>query len=966
MFRCGCFAIGVCLLGHGMADPSLLPPVSIKDASGLRLSPRAYPTWEQRKLILENGLEVLMISDPGANTAAAVSVGVGSIHEPPRLQGLAHFLEHMLLQSTKKYPAANDYYRFISDHGGKRNAYTDSDRTVYAMSIPQEALLEAMDRFAQFFVAPTFDEEAMARELQVIHQEFLRYRDSDAWRAQELLKHALNEEHPYHRFDIGTADTLKEIKRSDLMEFWSRYYTTDHMRLVIQSSLPMDDLQRIVNATFGAIPKRIGAPIPQPSTPLFGTRARGSFQCNHSHGGQRRLHLHWEMPPGLVLNQEQAPDWHLHRLLMSGHAGGLLDQLHQRGWIQGLHSATDRISTGQAMVTLVADLTQEGGQHWRDVATQIYAYLDILRRDPLPSAIQEQTILFALQQHLHRTRQDAFEEVMEQADQLLDESMASYPRLSLAPLEWHRHALRELLPHLQPAKGLHHLQLPTEELAIEMPDMEPWFQIPYSWRPLGEEDLVALTTPLAGEPMQCPRLNPLMASDFNVLSQAAPVKWTWPHPTLIESTDRAQIYWKLDETFGLPRSVLTLRWLSPRLDESLDATLYGDLVMLLLEQRLLSFSTLASAADLQLRYASAGDRIELQVSGLSHHAGDALLEMVRQLRHLQWTKEELSQACTELAGRYLQEGEDYPNQQARRILQGVLQPPFWSTELKGRALSQLDEESFTAWWHGCCDQVYVQALWYGNMGRDRAQLLTDRVHGILQSRPWSKAMHPPHQLVSVQEAKQLCLLRQPCTRPGQGLCLAIPLECRDAHDRAFLRIMTSALQEPFFSTLRSQQKTSYSLSTSFSEYRDRMGWLLFTQLSHSHRGLDLLGRDHAFLDGCLHEPGPFFSEERFESLRLGRLQLWERAFASQQEEVAWILRQAFEENGNFDLGDEMVEAFKAMRYEEVLEHWKAWMTQPQGEIAVWIDGPLDVTEAVVREYTPAGESQPTLNIVEVR
>ena len=57
--------------------------------------------------------------------AAAMAVGVGSFCDPPELQGLSHYLEHMLFMGSSKFPDENDYDAFLASHGGASNAYTE-------------------------------------------------------------------------------------------------------------------------------------------------------------------------------------------------------------------------------------------------------------------------------------------------------------------------------------------------------------------------------------------------------------------------------------------------------------------------------------------------------------------------------------------------------------------------------------------------------------------------------------------------------------------------------------------------------------------------------------------------------------------------------------------------------------------------------------------------------------------------
>ena len=118
-----------------------------------------------RLVTLENGLQTLLVSNPDTPKAAAsLDVLVGSGDNPENRGGLAHFLEHMLFLGTEKYPDPAEYERFITEHGGSRNAYTSFEHTNYFFDVDAEHLDGALDRFAQFFVAPNLDAAYVERE----------------------------------------------------------------------------------------------------------------------------------------------------------------------------------------------------------------------------------------------------------------------------------------------------------------------------------------------------------------------------------------------------------------------------------------------------------------------------------------------------------------------------------------------------------------------------------------------------------------------------------------------------------------------------------------------------------------------------------------------------------------------------------------------------------------------------------
>jgi insulysin len=102
---------------------------------------------QYKALVLSNGLKVIVISDVETDkSAAALDVNIGSMSDPRSVQGLAHFLEHMLFLGTEKYPEENDYSKYISRNGGQSNAFTSGSHTNFYFDVSPQFLSGALDR----------------------------------------------------------------------------------------------------------------------------------------------------------------------------------------------------------------------------------------------------------------------------------------------------------------------------------------------------------------------------------------------------------------------------------------------------------------------------------------------------------------------------------------------------------------------------------------------------------------------------------------------------------------------------------------------------------------------------------------------------------------------------------------------------------------------------------------------------
>jgi insulysin len=115
----------------------------------------------------------LLISDSDTDkSAAALDVHVGCSLDPKPLYGTAHFLEHMLFMGTEKYPSENEYSEYITNVGGMNNAYTSMTDTNYMFDSSNDGFQGALDRFAQFFIAPLLKEDSTEREMEAVDSEY--------------------------------------------------------------------------------------------------------------------------------------------------------------------------------------------------------------------------------------------------------------------------------------------------------------------------------------------------------------------------------------------------------------------------------------------------------------------------------------------------------------------------------------------------------------------------------------------------------------------------------------------------------------------------------------------------------------------------------------------------------------------------------------------------------------------------
>lgn len=185
----------------------------------------------------DNGLRLVTCPMTDAKSVSiGVWVGVGGRYEEDKTSGVSHFLEHMLFKGTKKR-TAKQISQAIEGVGGNTNAFTTEECTCFYAKVTDDHFDQALDVLADMFKSPLFKSSDIDRERGVILEELRMNVDVPAHRVFEILRELMWEKHPLGRMLTGTEETIKNIKRSDLVKFKGQNYTGPNIVVSIAGSM---------------------------------------------------------------------------------------------------------------------------------------------------------------------------------------------------------------------------------------------------------------------------------------------------------------------------------------------------------------------------------------------------------------------------------------------------------------------------------------------------------------------------------------------------------------------------------------------------------------------------------------------------------------------------------------------------------------------------------------------------------
>jgi predicted Zn-dependent peptidase len=244
-------------------------------------------TWEVSELA--NGVRVVTTPLPTAQAVSAnLFVGTGSRAEERRLQGLAHFLEHMVFKGSERRPSAMAIAEAIEGAGGVLNAYTTKEITCFWNHLPFEKLELAVDVLADMLLHPLLDTVEIDRERSVVQQEIRRNRDQPGIWVSELLNQAIFGDQPMGWSTAGDEEAVAAMQRQDFLDYLDVWYVPANLVVSVAGNVSPTEVEALARRYFDDRPAKASpsfAPV-NPDLPdqRLAAEARQIAQTNLSIG----------------------------------------------------------------------------------------------------------------------------------------------------------------------------------------------------------------------------------------------------------------------------------------------------------------------------------------------------------------------------------------------------------------------------------------------------------------------------------------------------------------------------------------------------------------------------------------------------------------------------------------------------------------------------------------------------------
>ena len=813
---------------------------------------RDYRTFE-----MDNGMKVLLIHDEDTDmAAAALDVHIGQFHDPMDRQGLTHFLEHMLFMGTEKYPDVDAYRKFITDHGGRSNAGTGAEHTTYHFSIDQEYLEPALDRFAQFFIAPKLDPEYVERERHAVHSEYSMKLKDEFRRNREVLRATSNPEHPYRKFSVGNLDTLEDTEDNplwdDLKAHYDSEYTASRMAVGVIGRESLDTLEQWVRDRFGTVASNGKGPTPA-TVPILTDEQKGVKVLITPLEDSRTLQLHFPAPPRAE-HFDKHPVGSFTGLLGHEGEGSLFALLKSKGWIETL-SAGGGGAEDHTMIQVTITLTPDGLDHVNDIVDHVFQTVRLIEKEGLEAwrfeedqRIAELNFRFADETSPVSAARSARNLQTYPAEHVLD-WWATYG-------DWDEELTRSFLATVKPEN----MRMVIIAPGFASTETEPLYDVPYDVVELDPDWIETWNTSEIDPALKLPPRNPFIAEDVALL----PTEQDTGKPSKIVDADGLAVWHHADVSYGVPEAFIKAELLAPAPSEDMRSQVKNVVLSALIDDSFEEFAYMPRLAGLRFDVGASNRGFNLRVSGYADKQQEVLERLTDRVANFAVDAERFELEQERIVRQWRNTVTARPMNQASWELNEILDPLDYDYLDGADLIEDLSAEEMQDWASFFLDGATAQVLVHGNTSADDAKAIGEHVAEVFVGD--DQAERPTVEIRKLPQTGEL--FRDVEIDHDDSVFLA-QYQGRDTSfdEHARYMMLGQVLKTPFFTELRTKQQLGYSVHAYFTR-SDLVPGLRFAIQSSSAGPVELQKRVDTFVDDYL-ETLKGMSDEEYATIRDG-------------------------------------------------------------------------------------------------
>jgi len=722
---------------------------------------------------------------------------------------------------------------------------------------PESPLYGALDRFAQFFIAPLFLSSTLDRELKAVDSENKKNLQSDNWRLSQLNKSLSNPKHPYHHFSTGNLETLRDEPRKrgvdirqEFIQFHNKHYSANRMKLVVLGRESLDDLESWVGILFAGVkdkdlrPNRWDGVQPYSEnevlTQIFAKPVMDSRSLDIYFPFQDEEHMY-----------ESQPSRYISHLIGHEGPGSILAYIKAKGWANGLSAGAMPVCPGAAFFTISIRLTEDGLKDYLEIVKVVFQYISLIKEVPPQYWIFNEVkgmaeVDFRFQEKSPSSR------FTSRISSVMQKPLPREWLLSGSSLlrKFDSSAITEALSYLRTDN--YRLTIVSQQVPGNWDKKEKWYGTEYRTQRIDADFEAAVKK--AGQStakdrisdLYMPHKNEFIPTKLNVEKRdiAEPLR----APKLIRNDESVRTWWKKDDRFWVPKGNVFVTLRNPFAGATPATSVKAKMFCELVKDALVEYSYDAEIAGLYYGLGSSSVGLDIDVSGYNDKLIVLLEKVLVSMRDLEVKPDRFKIVKERVSRGYRNRDFQAPYQQVGGYSQWLGVENVWISEQYQAELAHLTPIDISNFFPEILQQLHIEVLAHGNIYKEDALRMAKLIESTLKPRPLPQTLWHVRRNLILPQGTDFTYKRALGDPANVNHCIEYYVYIGDAADRilrAKLLLLGQLTDEPGFDQLRSKEQLGYIVWTGPKLMVTTMGYRVVIQ---SERATEYLEeRINAFL-----------------------------------------------------------------------------------------------------------------------
>jgi len=770
-------------------------------------------------LTLDNGLSVLVISDPNADVAAAsLTLSAGSKESPKHRLGLAHLLEHIVLLASQNHPEIGGFNQFFKQQNGWSNGSTRTDNTRYHFQLNESALDEGLNRLADAIHAPLFNKKIIQTAMTAVQSEY-QGKISNDWRGTlEVIRLQLNPEHPASKFKAGSLATLQPKLgdfKGDIKDFHKQYYVAKNMKLVLYAKQSIEQLKKRAIKHFSHISSQ-GKLVKASKGPLRLKPQLATQTSVKIRNETSSLDVLFEVPAPIAdLNNKTSH--YIEFLLTQRTQGSLFSFLKAQGLITDISISHLGDST-YGLLDVYFVLTEKGLDEKDQVISSLFSYIKMLKTVEHSNNIYQELSVLA-------KREFDYSQPDEPGDWIdtINSDMFIYP-------------LKNVLNHSANYTGLNKLQLTAylKQLSpnnmqvflssskVTTDKVEPLYNMAYSVASYGEKQLKNWQNPESNSYFYIPKKNPFIG-----LNELKTYDVNDQKPSMSHRKDGFTLWVKSHNDYQQPKISSVFNIYTDQKNNSEENTLIRMLHSQITHNKMTNFGYYAQLAGFDFNIKNTAIGYKISVTGFNDKSLELINRIFKQFNDLEVTESTYLQAKEALIQNIRHQKNDYPYRQVRSA---VYQANMTHIYDNATLIDKLDSLRFTRYQTKVIqinERVQIEGIFTGNLNKKQINIFADNFYKNYKTKlsKGLKELSLQNELSNnIKQPRQLQLIHD-----DASIAYMVQGNSSNIELQAMFKLINAMMKPEYYKYIRNEKSLGYFVHTHDAQINHTPGFMMVIQ-----------------------------------------------------------------------------------------------------------------------------------------